>query len=216
VTADKRLDLDAAAHDAIDEEAAVRSPDRLPVGPGHVLFPLFALIAMAGIIFGPIGRQISEDMPEADTHPYFPDHFWPYPILAMAIVAVLGALALIGQPALQLGPAADPRSVVIPRPDWYLLFLFQLVKLGPALLTSILIPVGAMIGLLLWPLIDARVGPGLASRIGWRSWPAPGRNIITGTLWVAGLAVITALTLWTLLGPGACIPWFFDGPVCAG
>lgn len=199
MTAHRRVD--PLTGDTVDDDAVAGRTDRLPVGPRHFLFPLFAFIALGGILFGPVGHHIAEDMPEADTHPYFPDHFWPYPVLAMVIVTVLGVLASIGPP--QIGPATDPRAVVIPRPDWYFLFLFQLLKLGPALLTSILIPLGAVAGLLLWPLLDARFGPGLARRIGWRSWPVPGRNVITGTLWLAGLSVIAALTLWALFGPEA-------------
>jgi quinol-cytochrome oxidoreductase complex cytochrome b subunit len=173
--------------------------ERLPVGPKHPLFPLLTLIALGGLVLGP--ADPASEVPESETHPYFPDHFWPYPVMTVAIVATLGALAWFGP--LQAGPAADPRALFIPRPDWYFLFLFQLLKLGPALLTSILIPLGAVAGLLLWPLLDARLGPALARRLGWKTWPAPGRNVITGTLWLAALAVIAGLTIWALLVPEA-------------
>ena len=174
---------------------------RLPIGPRHPLFPVLALIALAGLAFGPIGPQAADDMPEADTHPYFPDQYWPYPVLAMGTLVLLGALAAAGQALIQLGPAADPRAVIIAHPDWYFLFLFQLLKLGPPLLTSMLIPLGALAGLLLWPLIDARFGPTLAHRLGWPAWPVPGRNAITGTLWLGGAAVIIGLTIWALISP---------------
>jgi quinol-cytochrome oxidoreductase complex cytochrome b subunit len=171
----------------------------MPVGPRHPLFPVFAIIALCGLIFGP--AKSADDVPESETHPYFPDHFWPYPVMTVAIAAILGALAWFGP--LQAGPAADPRAIFIPRPDWYFLFLFQLLKLGPPLVTSILIPLGAVGGLLLWPLLDAGFGPRLARRLGWRTWPAPGRNVITGTLWLVALSVIAGLTLWALLAPEA-------------
>jgi len=177
---------------------------------------MLALYALVGLMFGPIGRQVTDDMPESKTHPYFPDHFWPYPILAMAVLIILGLLAVVGQPLLQLGPAADPRVTIIPRPEWYFLSLFQFVKLGPALLTSILIPAGLLVGLILWPLLDASLGPRVARRLGWRSWPVPKRNLITGTLWIAGLSIIGLLTLWAVLAPQLCLPWFFNGPVCGG
>jgi len=102
----------------------------------------------------------------------------------------------------------------VPRPEWYFLALFQFVKLGPALLTSILIPLMLVLGLFFWPLIDAAVGPRLARRFGWRAWPAPKRNYITGSLWVAAVAVITLLTLWAVLWPQLCVPWFYNGPIC--
>ena len=189
---------------AVNDEATGAGKPRgraewLPIGPRHVLFSLLALIALTGLAFGPIGRQVDDDVPERETHPWFPDHFWPYPVLAMVTVAVLGLLAVAGQPLIQPGPAADPRAVVIAHPDWYFLFLFQLLKLGPPLVTSILVPLGAVAALLFWPLIDARFGPGLAHRFGWKAWPVPGRNVITGTLWLSGAAAIIGLTVWALL-----------------
>ena len=202
--------------EADDGKADERSTGGTRVEPGHPLYPLFALIALTGIVFGPTGRQVVDDMPERDTHSYFPDHFWPYPILAMGALVTLGLLALIGQPVLQTTQSADPRTAEIPHPDWYFLFLFQLLKLGPQVITAIVIPTAAVLGLLAWPIIDSQLGPRLARRLGWRSWPVPGRNAITGTLWLAGLGAVGLLTLWALLGPGACIPWFYNGSVCAG
>ena len=193
-----------------------RNPRGLPIGPGHILYPILATIALTGILFGSIGHHLTEDMPERETHPYFPDHIWPYPILAMVLLITLGLLAVFGQPALQLGQAADPRVVAIPRPEWYFLSLFQFVKLGPALVTSILVPAGVVAGLISWPLIDARLGPRLARRLGWSSWPVPKRNVFTGTIWMAGLGIIGLLTLWAALVPQLCIPWFTNGPVCGG
>jgi quinol-cytochrome oxidoreductase complex cytochrome b subunit len=186
----------------------------LPVSPGHPLYPIFAAIALLNLIFGPIGNEISDDMPEEKTHPYFPDHYWPYPVIGMAVLMILGLLAVLGQAALQLAAAADPRAIEVPRPEWYFLALFQFVKLGPALLTSILVPAALLIALLLWPLIDAMAGPRLARRLGWPSWPAPKRNWITAGAWGFVLAVIGLLTLWAVLWPQLCIPWFFNSPVC--
>ena len=114
--------------------------DRLPITRRHPLYPLLALYALVALLFGPVGRQMSDDMPESKTHPYFPDHVWPYPILAMAVLITLGLLALVGQPLLQPGQAADPRAAIIPRPEWYFLALFQFAKLGPALITRMLVP----------------------------------------------------------------------------
>ena len=148
---------------------------------------------------------------ENKTHPWFPDQIWPYPVLAMVVLVSLGLLAFFGQPMLDPGPAADPRAAIIPRPEWYFLALFQFAKLGPALLTTILVPTALVVGLVLWPVIDAWAGPRLARRFGWRSWPAPKRNVITGTIWVAGLTVIAVLTLWAAFFPQLCI-----GSVCGG
>jgi quinol-cytochrome oxidoreductase complex cytochrome b subunit len=190
------------------------TPRHLPPAPRSRLYPLLALYAIIGLIFGPIGRQISDDMPQSRTHPYYPDHFWPYPILAMAVLISLGLLAVVGQPLLQLGQAADPRAPLIPRPEWYFLALFQFAKLGPALLTKVLVPAVLVLGLLFWPLIDSSLGPRLARRLGWHSWPAPKRNAITATIWIGGLSIIGLLTLWSAFSPQLCIPWPYYGPVC--
>jgi len=177
--------------------------------------PLFTAFALVSLMFGP-ARDAREDMPDSRTHPYFPDHVWPYAILAMATLITLGLLALVGQPLLQLGQAADPRVSGVPRPEWYFLSLFQFVKLGPALITSILVPLALVGGLLLWPLLDAGFGPAIARRLGWSTWPAPKHNPITAAVWLGGIALITVLTLWAALWPQLCLPWFFNGPVCGG
>lgn len=192
------------------------SSDRLPITRGHPLYPILAIYALAGLMFGPIGHQVSDDMPDNKTHPYFPDHVWPYPILAMAVLVGLGLMAVIGSRLLEPGQPADPRAAIIPLPEWYFLALFQFAKLGPAWITKLVVPGALFFGLILWPLLDARLGPGTARRLGWRTWPAPKRNVITGTIWIAGLAIIAALTLWSALAPQLCIPWPYNGPVCGG
>ena len=193
-----------------------QSSRRLPIGPRHVLYPMLAIYALVGLLFGPVGRHATDDVPESKTHPYFPDHLWPYPILAMATLVTLGLLAWVGQPLLQPGPAADPRLAIIPRPEWYFLPLFQFAKFGPAIITTILVPIALLVGLIFWPLFDAALGPRIARRLGWRSWPVPKRNVITGTIWMAGLSIIGLLTLWASLAPQLCIPWVINGPVCGG
>ena len=190
--------------------------DRLPITRRHPLYLLLAFYAVASLLFGPVGRQVSDDMPESKTHPYFPDQVWPYPILAMAVLIALGLLAFVGQPLLQPGQAADPRAAIIPRPEWYFLALFQLAKLGPALITKMLVPGMLVVGLVFWPLLDAWLGPPLARRLGWRLWPVPKRNVFTGTIWIAGLSIIGLLTLWSAFSPELCIPWPWNGPVCGG
>ena len=155
------------------------SSSRLPITRRHALYPILTIYALVGLMFGPIGHQVSDDMPESKTHPYFPDHIWPYPILAMAALVGLGLMALIGQPLLESGQPADPRAAIIPLPEWYFLALFQLAKLGPASITKAVVPGVLFLGLIVWPLLDIRLGPGIARWLGWRSWPAPKRNVIT-------------------------------------
>lgn len=193
-----------------------KAADRRPITRRHVLYPMLALYALAGMLFGPIGRHAGGDVPESKTHPYFPDDFWPYPVLAMVVLISLGLLAVIGQPVLEPGQPADPRAAIVPRPEWYFLALFQFAKLGPALLTKILVPAGTVLVLIFWPLIETGVGPALAKRLGWSSWPVPKRNVVTGATWVVGLSVLALLTMWAAFSPQLCIPWPYNGPVCGG
>jgi quinol-cytochrome oxidoreductase complex cytochrome b subunit len=187
---------------------------RLPIGPDHILYPVLVSLALFPILMGDAGHHLADDMPDDETHPFFPDHFWPYPIIAVVMLITVGLLAAFVQKNLQLEGPADPRATTIPRPDWYFLFLFQLLKLGPELFMALVIPPVVLGALLLFPFIDSIAGPRVAKRLKWRSWPVPGRNIITGTVFVAGLAVVALLTLWALAGPLFCIPWIINSPVC--
>jgi quinol-cytochrome oxidoreductase complex cytochrome b subunit len=186
---------------------------RLPIGPDHILYPVLVGIALFPILMGDAGHHLADDMPDDETHPFFPDHFWPYPVIIVMMMIGLGLLAAFVQKNLQLEQSADPRAVTIPRPDWYFLFLFQFIKLGPELLMSVVIPTVAFIGLLVWPFIDAIGGPPAAKRLGWRRWPVPGRNIYTGTGFVVALLIVALLEAWALAGPLFCLPWF-TGQVC--
>src|SRR3989440_9640203 len=113
---------------------------RQPIGPDHVLYPLVASIALPGVLMGSTGHHIADDLPDDETHPFFPDHFWPFPIIATVMLVTLGLLAALVQRSLQLDVPADPRSSATAHPDWFFLFLFQFLKLGPELLMSLVIP----------------------------------------------------------------------------
>jgi quinol-cytochrome oxidoreductase complex cytochrome b subunit len=187
---------------------------RLPIGPDHILYPIVASLAAFQFLFGEPGHHLADDMPEEDTHPFFPDHFWPYPVIMVMMLIVVGLLAAFLQKNLQLEASADPRAVTIPRPDWYFLFLFQFLKLGNEFIFSIGIGTVAIIALVIFPFLDQILGPKMAHRLGWKSWPVPGRNIITGTIFVGSLVFIALLELWALAGPQFCLPWFVNSPVC--
>src|SRR5438876_12003917 len=186
---------------------------RLPIGPDHILYSVVVGLALFPILMGAAGHHLADDMPDEDTHPFFPDHFWPYPIIAVVMLIAVGLLSAFVQKNLQLETSADPRATTIPRPDWSFLFLFQFLKLGPELIMSLVIPPVVVGAFLLFPFIDASAVPRLARRLGWKSWPVPGRNIITGTIFVLALVYIAFLTLWALAGPEFCLP-YFTGPVC--
>jgi quinol-cytochrome oxidoreductase complex cytochrome b subunit len=200
----------------VESHGHTLEPDykRLPIGPDHILYPVVVGLALFPILMGDAGHHLADDMPDDETHPFFPDHFWPYPVIAVVMLVVVGLLSFFVQKNLQLQASADPRTVTIPRPDWYFLFLFQFLKLGNELVFSIVIPTIVLGALLLFPFIDAIAGPPMARRLHWKTWPVPGRNVITGTVFVAGLAFVALLTLWALAGPTFCLPWIVNSPVC--
>src|SRR5215831_2222886 len=173
---------------------------RMPIGPDHILYPIMIGLALFPILMGSAGHHLAEELPEDETHPFFPDHFWPYPIIMVVMLVAVGLLSAFVQQNMALEQSADPRAVVLPRPDWYFLWLFQMLKLGPELIMSLVIPPLIVIGLLLWPFIDSVGGRRLASRLHWGSWPVPGRNVITGTGWILFIGFIVMLTFWALSG----------------
>jgi len=200
----------------VESHGHTLEPDykRLPIGPDHILYPVVVGLALFPILMGDAGHHLADDMPDDETHPFFPDHFWPYPIIAVVMLVAVGLLAAFVQKNLQLEVSADPRTVTIPRPDWYFLFLFQLLKLGPELIMFGSVPPLVVVVLLVFPFIDSIAGSRLAKRLHWKSWPVPGRNVYTGTAFVVGLVIVALLELWALAGPQFCIPWPFTGAVC--
>jgi quinol-cytochrome oxidoreductase complex cytochrome b subunit len=173
---------------------------RLPIGPDHILYPVLVGLALFPILLGAAGQHLADDLPEDETHPFFPDHFWPYPIIAVIMLVTVGLLSAFVQKNLALEASADPRTVVIPRPDWYFLFLFQALKLANEFVINFLIVPGIVVGLLIWPFIDDILAFVVPKRLGWATWPIPGHNIITGTGWVLFIGLILFLTLWSVSG----------------
>jgi quinol-cytochrome oxidoreductase complex cytochrome b subunit len=202
-------DLDGHAGHTLEPEWK-----RLPIGPDHILYLVLVGLALFPILMGDAGHHLADDMPDEDTHPFFPDHFWPYPIIAIVMLIGVGLLSAYVQKNLQLEPSADPRAVTIPRPDWYFLFLFQFLKLGNEFVFSIGIGTVVIILLIIFPFLDTMLGPRIAKRLGWKKWPVPGRNVITGSIFVGALVIVALLELWALAGPNFCVPWFVNSPVC--
>jgi ubiquinol-cytochrome c reductase cytochrome b subunit len=133
-----------------------------------------------------------------------PQAFFPYQAARDLVVAIfagtiLAVLAYHGAPALE-APADPTSSDYIPRPEWYFLGLFQLLKFFPGkweVVGALVIPGLALIFLASLPWID---------RGGLREWKH--RRAILGTF-AAGLA--SAITL-TALGArdhpsSGAVPW---------
>lgn len=138
---------------------------------------LIGLVVVHIYLFRKHGIHVKEPRPKKDSY------FWPDQILkdAIACLAVLLAVVALtvyfrGAP---LGPPADPANEFPARPEWYFLFLFQLLKYVPAFWGAVLIP--AFLGL--WIFLQPFIG---SSR--------SGHQINIGFWWTL-LAGSVALTL---------------------
>jgi hypothetical protein len=65
---------------------------------------------------------------------------------------------------------------------------------------SLVVPPLIIVALLVWPFLDGGIGSRLARTLKWPSWPVPGRNVVTGTIWVLFIGFIVMLTFWALSG----------------
>jgi quinol-cytochrome oxidoreductase complex cytochrome b subunit len=131
---------------------------------------------------------------EKDTVPFFPDHFMTEFRVAIGIIVIfviIGAIGMINPVGLE--EPADPLNTPLHvKPEWYFLFLYQLLKLVPGtlfwgqvegrvLITSLVI-IG-LIGIMFMPLFDKTEDTK-------RQW------IIRAIISAVAVIAIIALTLW--------------------
>ena len=118
---------------------------------------------------------------EGPSKPFYPDHALKDTLAAAAVFALLVTFATVFSPPLDT--VADPTDATyVPRPEWYFLSLFQLLKYFPGPLeplATMVIP-GLVVGLLFFlPFLDAR-----ADRHPLK------RPLVTGGFGLIGLAII--------------------------
>ena len=128
----------------------------------HVLFLPAALAALAALhlflvhrlgITSP-GIRVGE--PETKSEPFFPDHVFREVVVGCAAILVVAALSWSLGPPLE-APAARDAAGYDPRPDWYFLWLFQLLKVFEGrwmFVGTVLLPSALVLGLLLLPFYD--------------------------------------------------------------
>ena len=101
---------------------------------------------------------MTQPVDENETIPFYPDHVWTEAkaliviLLLVILIGVIGTFIPVG-----LGPPADP--MVTPehiKPEWYFLFLYELLKYLPKTLGATLPVIGAFV-VLIWPFLDRRV-----------------------------------------------------------
>jgi ubiquinol-cytochrome c reductase cytochrome b subunit len=112
---------------------------------------VLALVHLALFRFhGPAGP--CTDTPPVETRPFWPGQFFRDAVAA-ALLAGLLAWWSWQWPAV-LGPKANPAASYVPRPEWYFLWAFQLLKLLPAFVGAVLIPGLLMTALAAVPFLD--------------------------------------------------------------
>jgi quinol-cytochrome oxidoreductase complex cytochrome b subunit/mono/diheme cytochrome c family protein len=127
---------------------------------GFILPTALALLAVAHLylfrIHGVTPRWwASEEQLHAEAEPFWPGQAWKDAVLALAVLVGLG-LWCYYRPA-PLGNRADPALAYEARPEWYFMFLFQLLKYfeGPwEVVGTFVLPALFFLVLLFWPLLD--------------------------------------------------------------
>jgi quinol-cytochrome oxidoreductase complex cytochrome b subunit len=122
---------------------------------------------------------------EPDSIPFYPDHVRTELRVIIGLVAIVVVVAIIGLLApVGLGDPADPMDTPLHvKPEWYFLWLYQILKVVPKTV-GVLIPL-VIVGLMLfWPFLDRR----------------PDRTYRSQRVRLAAavivLLIIFALTLW--------------------
>ncbi len=121
---------------------------------------------------------------------FWPDIIYKDLVITTALFIILVILATwIG---VSQEPKADPSdSAYVPRPEWYFLFLFQLLKYFPGSiewLGTTIIPIIAVLALFLLPFFDRN------SKRHWKSRPVA---VIIMSVMVVGIVVLTVMAAVT-------------------
>jgi quinol-cytochrome oxidoreductase complex cytochrome b subunit len=98
---------------------------------------------------------MSDQPVEKKSIPFYPDHVTTEAWVTLGflglvvVVAILGAIFPVG-----LGDKADPLNTPAhAKPEWYFLFLYQMLKFLPKT-AGVLIPIIALIIFVIWPFLD--------------------------------------------------------------
>lgn len=125
---------------------------------------------------------------DESTIPFYPDHVRTEARVALGVVVVvfLVGLAAFWFPVGQGTPADPMDTPAHTKPEWYFLFLYELLKYIPKTL-GVLLPIGAVLLLMVWPFLDSRSDSERSRR----------RRI---TLTTVTLVAIVALTVLSEIG----------------
>lgn len=125
----------------------------------------------------------TEISPEEKTIPFFPDHIRTEAYVAAGILVLVFIVGILGSmfPVGLQAPADPMDTPTHAKPEWYFLFLYQLLKYVSKT-AGVVIPVLGLIVLAVWPFLDRGQDTTKARRIRW-------------ILVIVTLAVILGLTV---------------------
>ncbi|MCA9694530.1 MAG: cytochrome b N-terminal domain-containing protein [Myxococcales bacterium] len=119
--------------------------------------------------------------------------FWPNQLFIDVVAMMVMAVVLVGLTVYthgaELYAPADPASNFVARPEWYFLFLFQLLKYfeGPlSIIATVIIPGAVVTGLMALPFVDRKGSRRPRARI---------KALAFIGLIMAGIAALTALAI---------------------
>lgn len=106
--------------------------------------------------------EISE---EEKTIPFFPDHIKTEAVVAVVIVIIAIAIGILGliNPIGMEDPADPMITPAHTKPEWYFLFLYEILKYIPKWVGSILPFLGLLL-LTIWPFLDRKQDSQVAKR----------------------------------------------------
>lgn len=125
---------------------------------------------------------------ENETIPFYPDHIRTEAKALIGILALVIIIGVIGTfSPVGLGPPADPMDTPQHiKPEWYFLFLYELLKYIPKTIGATL-PVIGVAFILIWPFLDRRADSRRARTL---------RIVLV----IVAVAVVVGLTLMGELG----------------
>ncbi len=166
-----------------------------------LVFMLVGLHLLFVRYFGSAGLPQNRPEEMQGGKPFYPDQLFEDAVAILVLFIVLAAAAIFVPVPLE--GLADPTDASYdPRPEWYFLFLFQLLKYfeGPLeVIGTVVLPTVAIVLLLLLPFLDKR------ERVPLRKRPV--------ALTVTSISVLAIVTLTILGGRSPKLETFSETPV---
>jgi cytochrome b6-f complex subunit 4 len=130
---------------------------------------------------------MSEGEPDREekTIPFYPDHLWNEAKLALGILILVVAVGILAQwfPVGQGEPADPMNTPAHTKPEWYFLFLYQILKYLPKTL-GVILPILALMILIAWPFFDRREDTKRARSV----------RVVLAIIGVAAIIILTLLS----------------------